>query len=148
MGKKKGKTFNTREVAANGDDGTVAQGNQWQASEQQLKWLNYYMNPREKETYANPYQSALKAGYSESYAARIMNPSMALEWVKGARAIMRSMNTEHLKNALEEIALSEYAKDADKIAAIKLLGMEQGIFVQKQITAHVGLEEALQALED
>ena len=52
MSKKKGHKFNKREVAPSSTDGTVAQPNQWQANEKQLNWLNYYMNPKEEETYA------------------------------------------------------------------------------------------------
>ena len=147
MSKKKGHKFNKREVAPSSTDGTVAQPNQWQANEKQLNWLNYYMNPKEEETYANPYQAAIKAGYSESYARQIMSPSLALQWVQSAKAIMRSMNTEHIRSLLEDIALSKYEKASDRIAAAKLLGTDQGMFVQKQITAHVGLEEALAELE-
>lgn len=147
MGNKfKGKKFNKREVAV-ADNGAPVQANQWQASEKQLLWLNYYMNPKEKETYANSYQAALKAGYSETYSRGIMNPSLALQWVQSAKTIMRSMNTEHIRNVLEDIALSKYEKAADRIAAAKLLGTDQGMFVQKQVTAHVGLEQALSELE-
>lgn len=147
MGKKSGKKFNKRGVVANDASGVPAQANQWQASPKQMDWLNYYMNPKEKETYANPYQAAIKAGYSESYARQIMSPSLALQWVQSAKSIMRSMNTEHIRSILEDIALNKYEKASDRIAAAKLLGTDQGMFVQKQITAHVGLEEALEALE-
>lgn len=146
MSKKKGKRPNKRALAPNEAE-ELAQGNQWQATERQLNWLNYYMNPREEETYANPYQSAIKAGYSESYARNIMSPSTALQWVQQAKNIMRTMNPEHIRNVLEEIALNKMEKASDRIAAAKLLGTDQGMFVQKTINAHVGLEEALQELE-
>lgn len=146
MGKKSGKKFNKREVIASDTDKQV-QPNQWQASSRQLDWLDYYMNPKHKDTYGNPYQAALSAGYSESYARNIMNPSLALQWVQQAKSIMRSMNTEHLRAVLEDIALNKYAKDSDRISAVKLLGTDQGMFVQKTINAHVGLEQALQDLE-
>ncbi len=147
MRTKKGKKFNKREVSATRADGTVANPNQWTASQKQLDWLRYYMDPKEEETYANPYQAAIKAGYSESYARQIMSPSLALQWVQSAKSIMRSMNTEHIRSILEDIALSKYEKASDRIAAAKLLGTDQGMFVQKQITAHIGLEEALAELE-
>lgn len=147
MGKKQGHKFNKREVSAVQDDGTVVQPNQWRASTKQLAWLNYYMNPKEDETYGNPYQAAIKAGYSESYARQIMSPSLALQWVQGAKNIMRTMNTEHLRGQLEKIALSNYEKASDRIAAIKLLGMDQGMFVQKTVTAHIGIEDAIRELE-
>lgn len=147
MGKKKGKKFSKREVLATREDGTLVQPNQWTASKQQLDWLRYYMDPNEEETYANSYQAAIKAGYSESYARNIMSNSLALQWVKSAKAIMRTMNVEHIRSILEDIALSKYEKASDRIAAAKLLGTDQGMFVQKQVTAHVGLEQALQELE-
>lgn len=146
MSSKKGKKPNKRAVAA-ASDGDVAQGNQWQATERQLNWLTYYMDPREEETYANPYQAAIKAGYSETYARNIMSPSVALQWVQQARNIMRTMNPEHIKNVLESIALNGFEKASDRIAAAKLLGIEQGMFVQKQVVGHVGLEEAMAELK-
>lgn len=147
MGKKQGKKFNARPVKANGADGTVSQGNQWQASEKQLLWLNYYMNPKEEETYANAYQAALKAGYSPIYASRIMSPGLALQWVQSAKTIMRTMNTEHIRGFLEDIVTSKYEATKDRLAAAKLLGIDQGMFVQKSINVHTGIEQAIQELE-
>ena len=143
MGSKKGKSFGTRGIATKSD----AQANQWQATTRQQDWLKYYMDPKERETYGNSYQAALRAGYSESYAANIMSPTLALQWVQQAKNIMR-LNPEHLKLALAQIITDSMSKDSDKIQAIKLLGTDQGMFVQKQITAHVGIEEALNALDE
>ena len=142
MAGKKGKSFGTRDIATSQD----ATANQWQATQKQQNWLRYYMDPKETDTYGNSYQAALKAGFSESYAAKIMSPALALQWVQQAKNIMR-LNPEHLKLALTQIITDNMAKDSDKIQAIKLLGTDQGMFVQKQITAHVGIEEALNALE-
>lgn len=143
MAGKKGKSFGTRDIATSQD----ATANQWQATQKQQNWLKYYMDPKETETYGNSYQAALKAGFSESYAAKIMSPALALQWVQQAKNIMR-LNPEHLKLALAQIITDNMAKDSDKIQAIKLLGTDQGMFVQKQITAHVGIEEALNALDE
>lgn len=140
-----GKTPNKRTLASTGK-GKPAQGNQWQATVQQNDWLRFYMDPKEKATFGNSYQSALKAGYSESYSKGIMNPSLALQWVQQAKNIMR-LNPEHLKLALAQIMMDDMAKDSDKIAAIKLLGTDQGMFVQKQLIGHIGLEDALAGLE-
>ena len=104
------------------------------------------MDPKERETWGNAYQSAIKAGYSESYASKIMSDSLALEWVRQAKNIMR-LNPEHLKIALVEIINGKYEKASDKIAAIKLLGIDQGMFVQKQLVGHVNIEEALNELQ-
>lgn len=139
------KPFNKREVKA-AEGGKEVQPNQWQANERQLRWLEAYMNPRSK-TYANAYESALEAGFSHHYARQIMSNSLALQWVQSAKSIMRSMNTEHLRSQLEDIANNKHEQTKDRITAIKLLGTDQGMFVQKQITAHVGIEDALSALE-
>lgn len=144
---KQGEPLSKRKVAANKEDGTPATANQWVANERQLQWLRYYMDPNEEETYGKAYHAALKAGYSEVYARQIMSPSLALQWVQSARAIMRTMNTEHIRNLLEDIALSRYEKASDRIAAAKLLGVDQGMFVQKTLVGHVGLEQAMQDLE-
>lgn len=143
MAGKKGKSFGTRDIATTSD----ATANQWQATQKQQNWLKYYMDPKETETYGNSFQAALKAGFSPSYASKIMSPTLALQWVQQAKNIMR-LNPEHLKLALAQIITDSMAKDSDKIQAIKLLGTDQGMFVQKQITAHVGIEEALNALDE
>lgn len=139
--KKDGKKTNLRPIAKE----ELATGNQWQATQRQQDWLSYYMNPK-SETWGNAYQSALRAGYSESYARVIMSDSVALEWVKQARNIMR-LNPEHLKVALAQIINDPYSKDSDKIAAIKLLGQDQGMFVQKQLVGVVPLEQMLNELD-
>lgn len=144
MSKKHGKQFGNRELIQEPDKDI--QPNQWQSSQKQQKWLQYYMDPREKETWGNGYQAALKAGYSESYARNIMSPSLALQWVQQAKQVMR-LNPEHLKLELARIIGDKYSKDSDKIAAIKLLGTDQGMFVQKQLVGHVNLEDALNSLE-
>ena len=145
--KKDGLKPDQRPVIADEEGELQAGGNQWVANERQLKWLEYYMNPREKETYAKPYDAAIKAGFSHHYARQIMSNSRALDWVKSAKSIMRSMNTEHLRSQLEDIAISKNESTRDRIQAIKLLGTDQGMFVQKSITAHIGIEQALSDLE-
>ena len=146
MSKKQGKKFGKRELVLENQDSTPAQANQWQATKRQQDWLVYYMDPKEKETWGNPYQAAIKAGYSETYARNIMSPSVALQWVQQAKDIVR-LNPEHLKSALVEIIANKYEKASDRIAAIKLLGIDQGMFVQKQLVGHVNIEEALNELE-
>lgn len=141
--RKRGKKFSKRTIVKK-EAGTIA--NQWQATQRQQDWLEYYMNPKHKDTFGNSYQAALKAGYSASYAQDIMNPSTALEWVQQAKDLMR-LNPEHLKYALSDIIGDTSEKTGDRIAAIKLLGTEQGMFVQRQAIGHFNLEDALNDLE-
>ncbi len=46
----------------------------------QALFLEYYLNPKSK-TFSNIYQSAIKAGYSETYADNMR--AKTLEWVSG-----------------------------------------------------------------
>lgn len=132
---KKGKKFGLRKQ---GEKGVTA--NQWTNSPQQNEFLNYYLNPEQSETWGNAYLAATKAGYSDSYASSIMN--VAPQWVQQAQNIVK-LQPEHLKQALASIASSKYEKASDRIQAIKLLGIDQGMFVQKQLVGHVNIEDAL-----
>lgn len=123
----------------------LAQGNQWRATERQMKFIDAYMDPK-SETFGNSYQSALKAGFSDTYAASIMKPSVGLEWVKQAYNIMR-LEPDHLKMSLAKIVTDPFSSNSDKIAAIKLLGADQGLFVEKKLIGVVGIEQALRELE-
>lgn len=123
----------------------LAQGNQWQATERQVKFIDAYMDPK-SETFGNSYQSAIKAGFSETYAMQIMKPSVGLDWVSQAYNIMK-LEPDHLKMSLAKIVTDPYAKDSDKISAIKLLGQDQGLFVEKKLVGVVGIEQALSELE-
>lgn len=141
MSTKKGVPATKRKI--NKDE--LATGNQWQATERQMKFIDSYMDPK-SDTFGNSYQSALKAGFSETYASSIMKPSVGLEWVKQAYNIMK-LEPDHLKMSLTKIITDELAKDSDKIAAIKLLGQEQGMFTEKKLIGVVGIEQAIRDLE-
>lgn len=135
---RKGKKFGLRKVGEKG-----VQANQWTNSPQQNEFLRYYLEPGQ-ETWGNAYQAAIKAGYSESYSSSIIK--LAPQWIQQAQSIVR-LQPEHLKSALAEIANSKYEKASDRIQAIKLLGLDQGLFVQKQLVGHVNIEQALSELK-
>ena len=135
---KRGKKFGVRKL---GERGVTA--NQWTNSPQQNEFLRFYLDPEQPETWVNAYLAATKAGYSESYASQIM--SVAPMWVQQAQNIVK-LQPEHLKQALANIASSKYEKASDRIQAIKLLGIDQGMFVQKQLVGHVNIEQALNDL--
>lgn len=141
MVSKKGIVATKRKV--NKDE--LAIGNQWQATERQVKFIDAYMSPK-SDTFGNSYQSALKAGFSETYAMNIMKPSVGLDWVKQAYNIMK-LEPDHLKMSLAKIITDDFSKDSDKISAIKLLGQEQGMFTEKKLIGIVGIEQALSELE-
>lgn len=136
---KKGKKFGLR---TQGEKGVTA--NQWTNSPQQNEFLRYYLDPEQTETWGNAYLAATKAGYSDNYASSIM--SVAPQWIQQAQNIVK-LQPEHLKQALASIANSKYEKASDRIQAIKLLGIDQGMFVQKQLIGHVNIEDALKDLK-
>ena len=136
---RRGKKFGLRKQ---GEKGVVA--NQWTNSPQQNEFLRFYLDPSEKETWGNAYLAATKAGYSESYASSIIN--VAPQWIQQANNLVK-LQPEHLKQALASIASSTYEKASDRIQAIKLLGIDQGMFVQKQLVGHVNIEDALKDLK-
>lgn len=137
--KKDGKKFSLR---TQGDNSVTA--NQWTNSPKQNLFLKYYLDPEEHETWGNSYHAAIKAGYKESYASAII--SLAPQWIQAANNIVK-LQPEHLKQALAQIANSKYEKASDRIQAIKLLGIDQGMFVQKQLVGHVNIEQALSELK-
>lgn len=137
---KRGNKFGARKVG----QGDKVYANQWTNSPQQNEFLRYYLDPEQAETWGNAYHSAIKAGYSESYANSIIN--VAPQWIQQANNIVR-LNPEHLKQALASIANSKMEKASDRIQAIKLLGIDQGMFVQKQLVGHVNIEQALSELK-
>ena len=147
LAQREGKTKRTKNKDGVGirkrNKGKVA--SQWTQTEQQEKWLNYYMDPK-SPSYANAYASAIRAGYSR-WAAQKMETKDCQKWVAEAKNMMR-LTPEHLKQQLQMIIVNDISKDADKISAIKLLGKEHNMFVDKQVTAHIGIEEALKELDN
>lgn len=145
---KRGKKFGVRKVAEveviDKDKKPRVYSNQWTNSPQQNEFLRFYLDPEQSETWGNAYSSAMKAGYSESYASCIIN--VAPQWIQQANNIVR-LNPEHLKQALAAIANSKFEKASDRIQAIKLLGIDQGMFVQKQLVGHINIEDAINELK-
>lgn len=122
----------------------VSQPNQWQGTPQQEKWLFLYLDPK-SPTFANPYASALEAGYSEYYARVIAAPSVNRLWIKEARNMM-SMMPEHIIQGIQKEA-REASQPKDRLKAYELLAKFQGMMVDRQVVAHVNIEEALRDLK-
>lgn len=123
----------------------VAQPNQWQGTPQQEEFLVRYMDPK-SPTFANPYKSAMEAGYSESYARIIAQPSVNRQWIAEARDII-SMQPEHIVQGLQEFALDPSKKDEIRLRALELLGKSKGIFVERKQILHANIDEALREFE-
>ena len=138
--KRKGKKYGLRERNAD-----VKQPNQWQGTPQQEEFLVRYMDPQSL-TFANSYTSAMEAGYSESYARIIAQPSVNRQWIQEARNIV-SMHPEHIVQGLQEFALDPNKKDEVRLRALELLGKSQGIFVERKQVLHANIDEALREFE-
>lgn len=138
--KRKGKKYGLRERHKD-----VKQPNQWQGTPQQEEFLVRYMDPK-SPTFANPYTSAMEAGYSESYARIIAQPSVNRQWIQEARNIV-SMHPEHIVQGLQEFALDSTKKDEIRLRALELLGKSQGIFIERKQVLHANIDEALREFE-
>jgi hypothetical protein len=120
--------------------------NQWTGSPKQEKFLLLYLDPKSK-TFANSYESAMEAGFSESYSKVIASPAMNRHWLKEARNLV-NMGPEHIAQALQDEALNHKDnRGSDRIRALELLAKMQGLFVEKKIVGHVNIEEALNELK-
>lgn len=138
--KRKGKKYGLRERNAQ-----VKQPNQWQGTPQQEEFLVRYMDPQ-SPTFANPYASAMEAGYSESYARIIAQPSVNRQWIQEARNIV-SMHPEHIVQGLQQFALDTTKKDEVRLRALELLGKSQGIFIERKQVLHANIDEALREFD-
>lgn len=119
--------------------------NQWTGTPEQEKFILLYITPG-STTFGNAYQSAMEAGFSESYSRILAAPSVNRLWVKEATDILH-LGKEHIQQGIQQIAIDRDVKDSDKLRAYELLAKLQGLFVEKKITAHVNIEEALRDLE-
>jgi hypothetical protein len=123
----------------------VVQPNQWTGTPQQEKFLLLYLDPK-SPTFANPYESAMEAGFSESYARIIAAPSVNRLWVQQARNLV-SLGPEHIAQKLTELALDNGNKAGDQIRALELIAKMQGLLVDRKVVAHGTFEEALNELK-
>lgn len=113
---------------------------------QKQAFLEGYYNPV-SDTFGNKYRSALNAGYSESYARIIGNPSINTNWIKLENyAGASNLSEEHVVKAIERVALRGQ-KDSDKIAALKLLSQLKGMLVEKSLVGHVNYEDLINDLK-
>lgn len=136
--KRKGLTYGKRKQ-------DMSTANQWAGTPQQEKFLLLYLDPK-SPSFANAYESAMEAGYSDDYARIIAMPSVNNLWIQQARNLIK-MGPEHLSQALSSEALSPLNKASDRIRALELIGKMQGVFIDKKIVAHVNIEEALRELK-
>jgi hypothetical protein len=96
----------------------------------QYKFVALWLDPTNKETYANAYQSALAAGFSPSYSRILTSNALNLEWVAEAKKQLAVYEPEHIYRAFQDIATSS-RQDRDKLKALELMGKSRGMFVDR-----------------
>lgn len=138
--KRKGVKYGMRK-----NNAEVVQPNQWTGTPQQEKFLLLYLDPK-SPTFANAYESAMEAGFSESYARVVAAPSVNRLWIQEARNIVK-LGPEHIAQKLTELALDGGNRAGDQIRALELLAKMQGLLIEKKVTAHINYEQALKDLE-
>jgi hypothetical protein len=119
--------------------------NQWQSNPKQLKFCEYYLDISNKATFGNAYASAIMAGYSENYARQLTSPAVNNLWVQEYKRLA-NLSPEHITQGIQDIAING-TRDSDKLRAYELLAKLQGLLVDKSITAHVSIEQALAELK-
>ena len=90
----------------------------------QLNFIQlYYLD---KETSGNVYQSALKAGFSRSYARVMTTNARSQIWLQEAKKYMTQMDIGLIRFRLEQEALNAISS-RDRIAALTTLGKWTGL---------------------
>lgn len=96
----------------------------------QYKFVSLWLDPTNKDTFANAYQSAITAGFSPSYARILTGNALNLEWVAEAKKQLAVFEPVHIYQAFQDIASSSKA-DRDRLKALELMGKARGMFVDR-----------------
>lgn len=119
--------------------------NQWQTNPKQQRFLyNYFTHDRTK-TFGNVYQSAIDAGYSESYARTLTRSKNKNLWINDYLS-KQEFTPEHITQGITNLAINSL-RDADKLKALELLAKLKGLLVDKSIVGHVNIEQAINDLK-
>jgi len=81
-------------------------------------------------SFANAYQSAKRAGFSDYSSRVITSNSHNLEWIKEAKAYLDIYTPTHIVSGMQSIATNSKA-DRDKLRALELLAKIQGMFIER-----------------
>lgn len=118
--------------------------NQWQSNPKQLLFFQHYFEPASK-TFGNVFQSAVKAGYSETYARTLSRQKGKALWLS-EYARNTQFTPEHILAGITNIATSEYSRQSDKLKAYELLAKLSGMIVDRSANVSVNIEAALNDL--
>lgn len=93
----------------------------------QVRTVENYFNFNDKETFGNLYQSAVKAGFSKSYAKSIVRDT---PWINELKDQLDHYTADHVYKAFQNIAITG-KQDRDRLKALELMGKAQGMFVDR-----------------
>ena len=120
--------------------------NQWTGNPKQILMLAYYLDTKARDTFGNAYQSAIKAGYSESYARQITSPAVKNMWLQEYQRMLTKLEPEHITQGIQDIAVNGI-RDSDRLRAYELLAKIQGLLIDRTATVNFNIETALSELK-
>lgn len=98
-------------------------------NKQRRDFLLAWLNPDSK-TFANAYQSALEAGFSEHYARVLTTDAKNIEWIQQGKDILRQFTPMHIAQGFQHIA-TQSPYDRDKIQALDRLAKIHGMYIDR-----------------
>lgn len=120
--------------------------NQWTANPKQETFIKHYIDPKSR-TFGNTYQSALLAGYSDSYARKLSSKSIGNQWI-GDYVNKVVLSPDHIVQGISNLAITSI-RDSDKLRAYELLAKLQGLLVDKSTNTNlnINLEQLIDSLK-
>ena len=106
----------------------------------QVRTVENYFNPRDRECFGNLSASAIKAGYSKSYANSIVRDT---PWINELKQQLQRYGPDHIYQGFQDVAQNA-DRDVDKLRALELMGKSQGMFIDRvQQDVHVTFENSV-----
>lgn len=103
-------------------------------NKKQRLFVELWLNPSNKDTFANAYESAKQAGFSETYARVITGNANNVEWVQQAKELLvGALQPEHIYQSMQNIALNA-KQDRDKLRALELMAKIRGMFIDRSVS--------------
>lgn len=118
--------------------------NQWQSNPKQQLFLYNYFEPTSK-TFGNVFQSAVSAGYKESYARSLTRRNNKNMWLS-EYARNTQLQPEHIMAGITSIATSMTEKGSTRLKGYELLAKLNGMVIDRSQSVSVNIEAALNEL--
>jgi phage terminase small subunit len=119
--------------------------NQWVGNPKQERFVRLYMDPT-SETFGNAFQSAVQAGYKESYSRIIVSKQIGNQWVKQYHDLI-NLEPEHIVAAIQSEAMNKSGnRGSERLKALEMLAKMKGMLVERSVVGHVNIEQAINEL--